>query len=291
MNNLIKNIEEDGNGEIALITLAADLGGVMEEGNEDVRIDWEIIAHAANGATYSINQGSIGTFKRTRAKTKEDVANEDTREKLTYMHGMKNSAWPYLEKIIKDDLIGQSGEEYNIKVSLIDTGHFTSHAYKFVNSFANTGRIVLGVKGVDEKVFRSNRKDVAAVKKSTNIPNQYNLDVEQLKDELASNMKLRIADDGGQESGFMNFPQQEKDKYQLRTFFKHYESEERKEIKENGEVVGFKWEKRNTSIENHFWDVRVYNNAARYIFIDYLKRVGGSKAKNLTWASFVEFLL
>ena len=283
--------DDDGNGEIALITLAADLGGIMNNEVEDVRIDWEIVAHSSTGATYSINHGSIGTFKRERTKTKEDKANEDIREKLTYMHGMKNSAWPYLEEVITTDLVGQSGELYNVKLSLIDTGHFTKHAYQFVNSFTNREFLVYGIKGFEETNFRRNNKDVAAVKKSPNVPNLYNLDVEQLKDELAANMKLRMADDGSQENGFMNFPQQEANKYQLRTFFKHYESEERKEKKENGEVVGFKWDKKNTSVENHFWDVRVYNNAARYVYLDILKRLGGTKYKDLNWSTFIEFLL
>ena len=283
--------ENDGNGEIALITLAADLGGVMNNETEDVRIDWEIVAHSATGATYSINHGSIGTFKRLRTKTKQDLDNEDTREKLTYMHGMKNSAWPELEKIIKSDLIGESGEVYNVKLSLVDTGHFTKHAYQFVTSFIGSGHWVMGVKGVTEVNFRRNTRDVAAVKKSTNISNQYNLDVEQLKDELAENIKLKVGDDGSQGSGFMNFPEPRGKKYQLRTFFKHFESEERKEKVENGEVVGFKWDKRNSSVENHFWDVRIYNNAAKYVFLDLIKRSDPSKYKNINWASFVEFLL
>lgn len=283
--------ENDGNGEIALITLAADLGGVMNNETEDVRIDWEIVAHSATGATYSINHGSIGTFKRLRTKTKADLANDDIREKLTYMHGMKNSAWPELEKIIKTDLIGESGEVYNVKLSLVDTGHFTKHAYQFVSSFIGSGYWVMGIKGVTELNFRRNNKDIAAVKKSTNISNQYNLDVEQLKDELAENIKLKIGDDGSQGSGFMNFPEPRGKKYQLRTFFKHFESEERKEKVENGEVVGFKWDKRNSSVENHFWDVRIYNNAAKYIFLDLIKRSDPSKYKNINWASFVEFLL
>jgi hypothetical protein len=58
--------KNDGNGRIVLLTLACDLGGVMETNNEDVRLDWELIAHASNGQTYSVNHGSIGTFKRNR---------------------------------------------------------------------------------------------------------------------------------------------------------------------------------------------------------------------------------
>ncbi len=201
---------EDGNGEIILITLAADLGGIMNNETEDVRIDWEIMAHAANGATYSINQGSLGTFKRSRTRTEEDKVKESDRIKYTYMHGMKHSVWPLLEKIIKEDLIGESGDLYDIKLSVIDTGHFTKHAYEFIKKTHDSENWVFGIKGIPEINYRRNTKDVALVKKSANIQNLYLLDVEQLKDNLAANMKLRRADDETQESGFMNFPVQEK---------------------------------------------------------------------------------
>ena len=56
--------DKDGNGKILLITLACDLGGIMNDDTEDVRLDWEIIAHSSTGVTYHINHGSIGTFTR-----------------------------------------------------------------------------------------------------------------------------------------------------------------------------------------------------------------------------------
>lgn len=283
--------QKDGNGDICLITLSADLGGEMKEGNEDVRIDWEIVAHTSTGATYSINHGSCGTFKRNRTKSKADLESDYDRDKFTYMHGMKNTVWPLLEEIIKSDLTSESGSTYNIKLSLIDTGHFTKQAYQFINNTHNGRNWVFAVKGVAEQNYRRNTKDVALVKKSTNISNLYLLDVEQLKDRLAQNMKLRLSDDGSQENGFMNFPQPEKGKYSLKGFFKHYESETRKEVVEKGESVGFKWEKKNSSVENHFWDVRVYNDAARYIFIDLIKRTNMSKFKELTWETYVDILL
>lgn len=283
--------DKDGNGEIALITLAADLGGIMQDGNEDVRIDWEILAHTSTGATYSISHGSCGTFKRGRTKSKEEKENDDDRDKLTYRHGMKNSVWPLLEEIIKSDLGSESGATYNIKLSLIDTGHFTSQAYQFVKDCHSPDNWVFGVKGIAEENYRKNSKDVWLVKKSLNKPNLYLLDVEQLKDNLAENMKLVITDNEVQEDGFMNFPEQEKGKYTLKGYFKHFESETRKEKTENGVSIGFKWEKKNTSVENHFWDVRIYNNAARHVFIDLIKKTNPTKYKDLSWATFVEFLL
>ena len=280
----------DGNGDIVLITLAADLGGVMNDEVEDVRIDWAIVAHSAMGATYSINHGSCGTFKRIRTKSKEDLENEDTRVKWTYMHEMKNSVWPLLDKIIKSDLQSESGQVYNIKISLIDTGHFTKQAYGFVTKHHTPNNWIFGIKGVPEINFRRNSKDVAVVKKSPNVANLYLLDVEQLKDKLAQNMKLRASEDGTQESGFMNFPESQSGKYQLKGFFKHYESEARKEIREGGDVVGFKWEKKNSSVENHFWDVEVYNLAAVFVFLDLIKRSDPSKLKDLSWSTFVELI-
>jgi phage terminase large subunit GpA-like protein len=283
--------EEDGNGKIALVTLAADLGGVMKDDNEDVRIDWEIVAHSSNGATYSIDHGSCGSFKRGRSKSKRERDQDDTRFRHTYRHGMKNSVWPLLEKIIKADLPSESGDVYSVKLSLIDTGHFTNYAYQFIDKTHNYQNWVFGIKGVPELNYRRNSKDVAVVKRSPNIAKLFLLDVEQLKDDLASNMRLKMTDDGSQSSGFMNFPEPEKGKYQVRNFFKHYESETRKEIIEKGESVGFKWEKKNSTVENHFWDVRVYNNAARNVFIELVKKTNPSKLKDLNWASYVEFLL
>lgn len=283
--------EKDGNGEIALITLAADLGGIMNHDTEDVRIDWAIVGHSSTGATYSIDHGSCGSFKRTRTKRKTDNDKEAERYKHTYMHGMKNSVWPLLEEIIKKDYVGESGDVYNVKLSLIDTGHFTKHAYEFINKTHSGENWIFGIKGISEDNFRRNSKDVALVRKSTNVSSLYNLDVEGLKDKLAANMKLRPAEDGSQESGFMNFPIPSGNKYTLKGFFKHYESEVRKEERKNGESIGFKWEKKNSSIENHFWDVEVYNNAAKEIYIDLIKRTKPSKYKDLTWDSFINLLL
>jgi len=283
--------KEDGNGEIVFISLAADLGGIMntDEDIEDVRIDWAISAYAANGVKYSIDQGAIGTFKRKHTKSKKEIESDDQRKKFTYMHGQKNSVWPVLEKIIKSDFIGQSGTEYIISISIIDTGHFTRYADQFIGMFDGNNP-VYGIKGRSDKKFRSESKDTPAVKRSRENPKLYIAEVDQLKDELASYMKLRKTDDGTQPPGFMNFPTPRDGKYSFKDYFKHFESEQRKEVKENGQVVGYKWDKKTTMIENHFWDVEIYNIAAPYIYMDLIKRSNPSKFRHLDWASFVEFV-
>lgn len=280
----------DGNGSIVLITLAADLGGVMTFDNEDARIDWEILAHSENGATYSISHGSCGTFKRTRTKSEQEKKEDFKRKKYTYQHGMSNSVWPLLKEVITQDLKSESGDEYGIKLSLIDTGHFTTQAYEFIKKEHTSFNWIYGIKGVPEQNYRRNTRDVAKVKMSPNISKLYLLDVEQLKDELSAYMKLRVSDMQTQEDGFMNYPQPSKGLYTLNSYFKHFKSEVRKEVTEKGEVVGFKWEKKNSSVENHFWDVRVYNIAARYIFVDLIRRTNMSKYKGLTWAMVVDIM-
>lgn len=283
--------QADGNGDIVLITLAADLGGIMkpDEGIEDVRIDWEILAYAENGVSYSVNQGAIGTFKRKHTKSQKDIDSDARRVKYTYMHGHQNSVWQYLEEIIKGDLKGESGEDYMISLSIIDTGHFTRYANQFISMFDNNNP-VYGIKGKAESNFRKLEKDTPAIKKSRESHKLYIAEVEQLKDELASYMKLRQSDDGSQPEGFMNFPEPSGGKYTMKNYFKHFESEQRKEVIENGEVIGFKWDKKSSLIENHFWDVRIYNLAARYIYIDMIKKSDPSKYRNLTWADYVSLI-
>ena len=71
----------------------------------------------------------------------------------------------------------------------------------------------------------------------------------------------------------------------MRSYFSHYEGEKRVEVIKNEQVVGFNWEKKNSQSQNHFWDVRIYNLAAREIYLDLLRR-SDPKMKNLTWSEF-----
>jgi len=278
----------DGNGKIVLITMSCDLGGIMEPNNEDVRIDWEIVAHSSTGATYNINHGSIGTFKRSRKRTTRDKENESNRDKWTYSHGQNFSVWPELKKIIDNSLIGQSEDAYDIDITLIDTGHFTRLAYDFINSIQDS--CVLGIKGYAEEEYRKLTKDTPIISRSREMVGKlYLLQVNQLKDILASNMKLKMGMDGYQPAGFMNFPQPSLGKYNLRSYFSHYEGEHRTELKRGDTVIGYAWKKKNSSVENHFWDCAVYNIAAREIFIDFLRR-SNTKNSKLTWEDYVLML-
>lgn len=283
-----KTCEEDGNGKIALISLCCDLGGIMDNVNniEDVRLDWEILAHTSNGQTYSINHGSIGTFKRTRKRNKKDVEKESDREQMTFNHGLPNSVWPIFKEIMYNSLEGESGMYYDIDITLVDTGHFTKLAYNFITSIKD--RSIFGIKGDTIEKPRATDKNSPIISHSReNKGLLYILDVNLLKEQVAANMALPCGTDGTQPSGFMNFPQPSDGKYTLNGYFSHYEAETRIPIVKNGTEVGFGWKKKRE--DNHFWDIRVYGEAAKEIFIADLRLID-PKNRNLTWIDFCRMI-
>ena len=301
INQLMKNIcsyqpgtvpdvtcEKQGHGNIIMLTLACDLNGVMEENNQDVRLDWELVAHTTTGATYSVDHGSIGTFKRTREKTQQERQTDADREKWTYHHGHYNSVWPEFEKIIRTQWPTESGERtMSALITLVDTGNFTRSAFTFINSINDV--YLFGIKGEGDINYRRTTKDTRPVRLSKENNRLYLLEVNQIKDELSGYIKLRKGNDGYQPPGYMNFPQPTGGKYILSSFFEHFESEKRVEEIKDGNVIGFKWVKRSNQSKNHFWDVRVYNQAAPYVYLDLLGRED-KQLKNLSWAEFVGLL-
>lgn len=278
----------DGNGDIALLTLAVDLGGIMNREVNDVRLDWEVKAHSKNGQTYSVEHGSIGTFQRKRQQSKKEFEQEGSRVKWTYDFNVQNSVWPELENLMRRDWYCESGKKIKVGLTIVDTGHFTELAMKFINSFDDLS--IKGIKGRTESSFRSLNKDTAFVKRSSNVANLYTLEVNQIKDIVAENMKLREGDHGEQPEGFMNFPMPSDGLYTMRSYFSHFESERRTEDIKNDEVVGFKWEKIHSDVVNHFWDVHIYNFAAKEIFMDMLRR-SDPKLKDATWSDYCELVL
>jgi len=280
--------DKDGNGKIILLTMACDLGGVMEQGNEDVRLDFEIIAHTSTGVTYSITHGSIGTFKNNRKRNLKDKENESNRDVYTYSFGQNLSVWPFLQKIIDMDFVGQSGDIYNIDITVIDTGHFTKLAYDFIKSVTNS--IVIGVKGYAEDEYRKLTKDTPIISRSREMVGKlYMLQVNQLKDILAANMKLSRGMDGFQPMGYMNFPMSTDGKYTMRNYFSHFEAEKRVPILKNDIEIGYSWKKKNSNVQNHAFDCAVYNIAAREIFIDVLRRSHSQNAK-ITWEDYAQMV-
>jgi phage terminase large subunit GpA-like protein len=281
--------QKDGNGAIIMLTLSADINGVMEKDNEDVRLDWEILAHSQTGATYSVDHGSIGTFKRIRDKTKLEKQNDNDREKFTLTHNVKNSVWPIMEDLMRKVYPKESepngGDGQNIHITVIDTGFGEKLTMQFIKSFDDL--YVYGVKGRIEENFRKLTKDASPIMRSKENPRHlYIVEVNQVKDDLAQFMKLRTGDDDSQPSGFMNYPQPNAGKYDMKGYFSHYEGERRTEVKKGDETVGYRWDKKHNQVQNHFWDVRVYNLIAPLIYLDLVK-MSNLKFKYLTWEEFV----
>lgn len=277
--------DQNGDGVVVMLTLACDLNGVMQDGNEDGRLDWELLAHTSQGTTYSVDHGSIGTFKRKRDKTKFERDNDGDRRKWTYMHGVKNSVWDAFTELVKKEWPTQSGGTMKATITVIDTGFFTRLATDYIKKFEFEDEIVVGVKGNTDIDYRRINKDTPTVRKSREDSWLYILEVNQIKDHLSALMKLRIGADGYYPDGFMHYPFPTKGKYTLKDYFKHYEGEKRTEVIKNEQVVGYKWEKKSNDALNHFWDVRIYNIAARDIYIDLMRR-SDKKLKNLTWKEF-----
>jgi len=280
--------EADGNGKIALISLACDLGGIMDlaNKNEDVRLDWEIVAHTSNGQTYSIDHGSIGTFKRSKWNNAKDREKDSDRERFTFNEGVKNSVWPIFKEIMYRSLEGESGMFYDIDLTIVDTGHFTKLSYNFIQSIKD--RKIFGIKGDTVEKYRTTDKNTPIISHSReNKGLLYILDVNLLKEKVASNMALTQGTDGTQPNGFMNFPQPSNGKYNKANYFEHYESEHRVVAMKNGQETGFTWKKKREN--NHFWDIAIYNLASREIFISDLKLYEAGN-KDLSWEKYCDMI-
>jgi len=174
-------------------------------------------------------------------------------------------------------------------INVIDVGHFTRLAKDFIDDFElnDNEHIVIGVKGSTEMNYRKTNKDTPKIKKSREQNKLYLVEVNQIKDELSSYIKLRKGEDDYQPYGFMNFPQPEAGKYTMKGYFIHYEGERRTETVKDGQVTGFKWDKKHSQSQNHFWDVRIYNLAAVDIYLDLLRRSDPKNLRDLTWNDFV----
>lgn len=267
---------KDGNGPIVLLTLAADLNGIVE----DARLDYQLIAWAASGACYSITHGSIGTFipRENTLTYKED------RQRFTYEHNTHNSVWPLFKQVIEQYYTFDNGKtRMRPQMVGIDCGHYTNYAYSFIDAMPAN---VVGLKGDKVSKYTKFGVDVPTFKPARERGRLYILEVNRLKDELAAQMQLRWepGTHPAQPPGFINFPQPNQGQYTYPGFFSHYESEERVLENKEGEAIAAQWKKKSSNAQNHFWDCHIYNLALRYIVSAQV--CAELKIKNGTWADF-----
>jgi len=278
---------KDGNGEIVMLTCGIDLNGVYgKEGRaDDVRLDYEVVAWSASGSTYSVCHGSIGTFVFRETDSEKKIS----REKWTYDHTKVNNVWRELDKLLANEFpVTGSNRKMKILLSAMDTGYCEKEAFEYIDK---KRFFVVGVKGNPENKLKPMDRLTPNFKIGQSRSNLYILDGHNLKDELAALMRMRWEPKSGepQPGGFMNFPGHA-ELYQYKNFFSHFEAEARVEDKdEHGNVTGFVWRKKNTTVQNHFFDCRYYNIGAKEILLDlFFKEL---KQKNYTWNDYVRLII
>lgn len=273
-----------GNGRIVLITMACDMNGLLE----DARLDWEIVGWAESGASYSIKHGSIGTFipREGQKKFKTD------REHFTYEHYRPNNVWDKLDEIINTPLVTDEGTGRKMQILFVgvDTAPYKLQSYTYLD---RKGPNVIGLKGDSWAKFKRLNTNTAMFKKSLEKPGRlFLLEVNHLKDELAARISLRW-DSGNEERQppkFMNFPIPSEGLYLYNNYFSHYEAEVYKtESNKEGRPISGGWVKKNTAVQNHFFDCHIYNMALKDIWVDLLLKAGGYK--NPTWEDYVKIAL
>jgi phage terminase large subunit GpA-like protein len=170
--------QRDGNGRIVLLTCACDLNGV----EDDARLDYEVVGWSETGANYSIMHGSIGTFvpRENSMKIKED------RERWTYHHGKPNSVWPKLRDILNAKITTDTGRNMRIFIAGVDCGHYTNHAYAFLDKPNVAGTLVVGLKGDKDGKYRKFGQDTPATRPARERTGLYMVEVNQVKDEMAA---------------------------------------------------------------------------------------------------------
>lgn len=269
----------DGNGRIVLLTLAADMNGIVE----DCRLDYEIVAWSEHGASYSIAHGSIGTFIPRENSLRHKV----DRERWTYEENKERSVWPLLEQILGTMFPTDTDRKMPILIAGLDCGHYSTYAYSYIDK---SNYNIIGLKGDKEDKYIRFGVDVKLFKPAQERQKLYILQVGLIKDKLSDYMALRWSrDDESQPTNFMNFPQPSGGLYQFTNFFEHFESEHRI-IATNDEGVGeaARWVKKTSTSQNHMWDCRVYNMVLREIFTYMLGKELGRK--DFTWAECAAIL-
>lgn len=275
---------KDGNGKIVLLTCGADLNGVKD----DARLDYEIVAWSETGASYSVLHGSIGTFVPREGQQEHKT----DRKHWTYEHGKENSVWPEFDRITRQAYQSDTGFWYKINMPGVDIGHLPDYVFTYMDW--TIGKYpenpAVGMRGNKEDKYRRFDENAPIFMQGKQRTDAYWLQVGILKDRLSNNMQLRW-DKGNEEQppNFMNYPQSANGLYQYENFFSHYEAEQRELVEDNNGGKLYRWVKKNSTVQNHLFDCRIYAMAAREIIVTKLGRE--LKEKEFTWVDFVRYYL
>jgi phage terminase large subunit GpA-like protein len=274
---------QDGNGEILLLTCAADINGVVD----DARLDYEIKAHSASGSTYSIAHGSIGTF--LPGMKQKDRESDKAREKpMTYRWPADNSVWDLFDEVLRKIYPTQSGKKQMIiAIAGVDSGYLaTDYVYPYIDRWQGDTMLV-ALKTKDKDTYVKTSVDEASFAYGKERNDLYIVRSNMIKDATAARMRLtwnRL--DELQPPGFMNYPSPAGTLYDYEHFFRHYEAEEYVVETRPGKAPVAQWRKKQSNSQNHLWDCHVYNMALRDIWITLAMKE--FKLPKATWADYVQ---
>jgi phage terminase large subunit GpA-like protein len=274
---------KDGNGKIVILTLSCDLNGKVD----DARLDYEVCAWSESGSSYSVFQGSIGTFvpRENTIKHKQD------REPWSYQLGTERSVWKELNKIIDQVWLTDTGRKLKVAITGVDTSFtFNGHAYEGVDSLKG---IVVKLKGKDVNIFSKIGRDTPSFHLGKERQGLFLVEVNFLKDTMADRIKMKWdqGNDSQQPAGFMNFPEPSGGKYGYRDYFAHFEAEERiSKSDSDGNYVGMRWQKKTSTSQNHFYDVHVYAMALKDILVFMTCRAANIKPI-MDWSQFADMMI
>ena len=268
---------QDGNGNIVMLVLAADLNGTLD----DARLDYDVVAFAESGSIYAIDAGSVGTY--------QPGLSQDGRQLWSYRPEAPNNVWDYLtNEILLRKYRTDDGKEWGILVAAIDAGYMTTIVNSYVDSKYPK---VFGIMGDDPEKFSKIYADIPRFKPQKDRPRtNFILHSNAIKDDL-SEMIMRSWTEGNlQPPGFINFPMPAYGKYGA-DYFKQFEAET-KVLDENddGDPIGWKWVKKHNTAANHHWDCFYYSLAIKDIFIKLLFESGSSTIKKPSWGDYVNLI-
>lgn len=279
VNEIPENIsEKDGSGKIIMLTCACDLNGT----EHDARLDYEIVGWAETGSRYAVRHGSIGTFIPREGTKKEKT----DRLHWSYEYGRPNCVWPILEMVLSEKFKTSSGREMSILFTGVDCGHYTLHAYSFLD---RTNQKVIGIKGDKEDKYRKYGIDMPVFKLSKERKDLFLIDVNKVKDDISAIIDLKWKPNSGdvQPPGFMNYPSPSQGLYLFHNYYAHYESEHRIIESKDGQNIGSRWVKKHSNDQNHFFDICCYNFALKDIWASKCLEAEGLKGH---WHDFVQYL-